>query len=204
MSKTCYIIGAGEIFDLPSPERGDLVIAADGGYTALTQHGVHCDLLLGDFDSLSCELPSNTEILRFPPEKDDTDTALAYREGAKRGYTDFVVYGGTGGLLDHTYANLCLLHRARLDGNRMSLVGEQNLCQVIVNESLHLPLRRGKRVSIFAIGGEARGVCIKGLKYTVDNATLTPDFPLGVSNEFTDADGYVEVWDGTLLVITER
>lgn len=192
------------MFDLPSPMPDDLVIAADGGYTALTQHGVRCDLLIGDFDSLTCRLPSDTETMRFPPEKDDTDTALAYREGAKRGYTDFVVYGGTGGLLDHTYANLCLLHRARLDGNRMTLVGKQNLCRVIVNESLHLPFSVGKRVSVFAAGGVARGVTIKGLKYTVDDATLTPDFPLGVSNEFTDVDGYIDVKDGALLVITER
>ncbi|MBQ8372595.1 MAG: thiamine diphosphokinase [Clostridia bacterium] len=201
--KTCYIIGAGEVFDLPTPSDDDLVIAADGGYAVLTRHGVRCDLLIGDFDSLP-SVPEGVDILRYPIEKDDTDTFLAYREGVRRGYECFVIYGGTGGLEDHTYANLCLLHYAALHGHRATLIGEHNVSRVIVSSSVTLPYSRGNRVSVFAVGGEARGVSIRGLKYSVEDATLTPDFPLGVSNHFTDSDGFVEVRDGALLVMVEK
>ncbi len=201
--RTCYIIGAGELFDLPSVECDDLVIAADGGYSALIQHGVRCDLLIGDFDSLG-DVPCDKEVLRYPVEKDDTDTFLAYRAGVERGYDSFQIYGGTGGLEDHTYANLCLLHYAALRGHTAVLIGEHNISRVIVNGSLSIPYAPGKRVSVFAIGGAAHGVSIRGLKYCVEDATLTPDFPLGVSNHFTDSDGFVQVRDGALLVMVEK
>ena len=42
---------------------------------------------------------------------------------------------------------------------------------------------------------------LKGLKYTLDNATLSSRFPLGVSNEFTGTDSLVKVSQGTLIVV---
>ena len=77
---TCYIVGAGDFFGELSPGADDLVIAADGGYDALKRRGVRCDLLVGDMDSIR-ECDSTADTLIYPVEKDDTDTALAYREG---------------------------------------------------------------------------------------------------------------------------
>ena len=86
--KVCYIVGAGDLFSLPSPKEGDLVIAADGGYDHLISHGVGCDLLIGDLDSIKSE-HGDVELLRFPVRKDETDSYLAYREGVARGYECF-------------------------------------------------------------------------------------------------------------------
>ena len=50
----CYIFGAGEHYGPPPvPVSGDLVIAADGGFTYLEQPGLATDLVVGDFDSLT-------------------------------------------------------------------------------------------------------------------------------------------------------
>jgi thiamine pyrophosphokinase len=61
----------------------------------------------------------------------------------------------------------------------------------------------GIRRSVFAFGSEASGVSIKGAKYDVEDAAITPDFPLGVSNSFKEESCEIEVKDGTLLVMRE-
>ena len=93
---TCYIFAAGSFYGLTEyPSDGDFVIAADAGLKHCTEAWVAPDLILGDFDSLG-EAPEGGDVLQLPVEKDDTDTIYAMRVGLERGYTDFVVYGGTG------------------------------------------------------------------------------------------------------------
>ena len=41
----------------------------------------------------------------------------------------------------------------------------------------------------------------QGLKYPLENATLTNDQPLGVSNEFTGMPAVVKVRTGTVIII---
>ena len=106
MDGICYIVGSrppGEI--ALARGREALVIAADGGLRHLEAQGLTADLIVGDFDSLG-RVPEGDNILRHPVEKDDTDMLLAVRTGLDRGYRVFVLYGGLGGRLDHTYANL--------------------------------------------------------------------------------------------------
>ena len=201
--KTCYIVGAGVFYGKLSPEKDDLLIAADGGYDTLKKLGIEPDLLLGDMDSLT-EVPEGIEKLVYPIRKDETDTYLAYREGVRRGYTDFAIYGGVGGRDDHTFANYSLLIYAKKQGHNIKIVGEKCDIFALHNESIILRGEAGKHFSAFAWGGESKGVTIVGLEYEAEDITLSPDFPLAVSNRFTDRDGYIEVKDGTLLVGVER
>ena len=59
----CYIVGAGDFTTHFTPTDADLVIAADGGYDALKNAGIRCDLLIGDLDSIN-EVPTGVEIIR--------------------------------------------------------------------------------------------------------------------------------------------
>ena len=198
----CYIVGAGSFTHPFEPDTHDLVIAADGGYDHLTRHGIRCDLLIGDLDSIK-EVPSDVEILRHPVEKDETDMHLAYLEGVRRGYAEFRIYGGTGGREDHTFANLSLLLYMRNRGHRGSVYSDTGVYQVIKNEKITVTGETGCHLSVFAFGGEARGVTIRGLEYGCEDITLTPEFPLAVSNRFVGTEGEVAVRDGALLVMTE-
>ena len=198
----CYIVGAGD-FPYPfTPESCDLVIAADGGYDTLKRHGIRCDLLIGDLDSIT-DSSTDCETLRHPVMKDETDMHLAYLEGARRGYSEFRLYGGTGGREDHTFANLSLLLYIRNHGGRATLFAKNNLFTVIKNEAMRFSGEEKKHLSAFAFGGEARGVSVRGLEYECENITLTPQFPLAASNRFLSGDGEIEVLDGALLVVTE-
>ena len=201
----CYIVGAGDFHDPHSelrPKECDLVLAADGGYSHLKSHGVRCDLLIGDLDSLS-DVPADEKIQRHKVEKDETDMHLCYIEGARRGYTDFYIFGGVGARPDHTLANYALLYYMAKRGHRGFLFDEKTVATVIADGRLSLSGERGATVSVFAVGGEARGVTLRGLKYTAEGATLTPDFPLGVSNSLEDGEAVISVEDGALLVIAE-
>ena len=199
----CYIVGAGELYGRPEPKCDDLVIAADGGLDSLISLGITPDLVLGDMDSVSADL-GDTERIVYPVRKDETDSFLAYFEGAKRGYTEFVLYGCVGGREDHTYANYSLLVYAKRRGHKVTLVGKVCDTTALVNESAVLCGAPASHLSVFAFGGEARGVSVRGAEYEAEDITLTPDFPLGVSNHFTDKDAKISVSDGTLLIIEER
>ena len=199
----CYIVGAGEFYGSFSPAKDDIVIAADGGFDTLLSLGISPDLILGDMDSVS-SATTDIEKLVYPVRKDETDSFLAYREGVRRGYTEFMLYGCTGGREDHTFANYALLIYARDAGHKMTLVGKCTHTIAVKNESVTLSGEPLAHFSLFAFGGDAFGVSISGAEYEAEGVTLTPNFPLGVSNRFGDKDVTVSVGDGTLLVMVEK
>ncbi len=201
--KTCYIVGAGDFYGDFTPDSSDLVIAADGGYDTLKKLGKRCDLLLGDMDSIAENHENAPEKILFPVEKDETDTHLCYLEGARRGYTNFCIYGGVGGRIDHTFANLCLLIYGKHEKNRLTLVADGYEIFAIENEKIALSGECGKTFSVFAFEKEARGVSILGGKYDAEGVTLQPSFPLGVSNSFVREDAEISVDDGVLLIMRE-
>ena len=166
--------------------------------------GIKPDVLIGDFDSLD-DLPNDlsVEIIRHPVEKDETDMYLAYRIGASRGCLEFHLYGGVGGREDHTFANYSLLSYVRNRGGRAELFSKYGKSYIIKDESISLCGECGKTLSVFAFGGDARGVSIEGLYYEAKDVTLTCDFPLGVSNHFTKGEAKISVSDGSLLIIEE-
>ena len=199
----CYLVGAGDFYGQITKSDNDFIIAADGGLDSLIHHGYIPDLLIGDFDSLKSDIPEGVHTIRHPKEKDETDMFLAYSEGVKLGYTEFVMLGATGGRLDHTYANLSLLLYAKDHGHNVTVMDANGIILCLKNESITLSGNTGDNFSVFAANGEAHGVSIKGAKYEVENTTLSPLFPLGVSNEFTDTDAHISVKDGNLLVIAK-
>ena len=200
--KTCYIFGAGK-YDKLCPNAADiesgLIIAADGGYKRAKSMGFSPDLLVGDFDSLHF-VPEGIETLRHPKDKDKTDMMLAAEEGLRRGCRRFVIYGGLGGRLDHTIANIQLL--SFLSGHSAIgyLVSGKTTLTVIRDRGLRFDKSFRGTVSVFCLGEKAVGVTLSDLKYPLLNATVSGDFPIGVSNAFTGSEAKVVVKSGTLLV----
>lgn len=198
----CFIVGAGAV----DPElrlplgKDDLLIAADAGWLAVEGMGLVPHLVVGDFDSLG-RRPDHPNTVVLPTVKDETDMHAAIRLGQARGYTRFALYGGTGGRLAHTLANLQLLNGLAGQGCRGFLIGDGTIAAAINNESLRFPAEMTGYLSVFCAGGTAKGVSLSGLKYELDRAELTSAFPLGVSNEFTGVPARVSVEDGALLVL---
>ena len=200
MRKRCFIAGAGEYTGLVSPLPGDYVIAADGGYAQLISRGIVPDLVIGDFDSLG-EPPDHPNIVRSPAEKDDTDMMLAVRQGLSRGLGMFIIDGGLDGRLDHSIANFQILVYLARRGALGVLLGREVCVTAVMDGSLRFGSgSENSGISVFSAGETAKGVTLAGLKYPLDGATITCDYPIGVSNEFTGAPATVSVSNGTLLV----
>ena len=199
----CIIFCAGEFHGLIEPICAeDYIIAADGGLHHTEHLSITPHLILGDFDSLD-HTPENAVV--FPVEKDDTDAMLAVKAGLEKGYRQFVFYGALEGpRLDHTMANLQTLSYLNKHGATGFLVGKTQIATAILSSALTFPATAKGIISLFATDGDAQGVSITGLKYPLENATLTPNFPLGVSNHFTDAKAEISVKNGTLLILYSR
>jgi len=197
----CYIVGAGNCENItidPSPE--DYIIAADNGYSYLKSLEIKPDVLIGDFDSLEI-VPASENIIRHPVEKDETDMMLAMKAGLDLGYQRFVIYGGLGGRLDHTYANIQMLVYLSAKGARGYLIDGTRIVTAITNEELVFKTDKKGILSVFCGGDKAVGVNLKGLKYELVDAVLTKDFPLGVSNEFMGYGCSVSVEKGSLIIM---
>ena len=201
--KSCVIFCAGGFDGLARPiKEEDYVIAADGGYKHICDLGLKADLVLGDFDSLGY-VPEGAET--FPVEKDDTDAMLAVRRGLELGFDRFVLYGGLDGeRLDHTLANFQTLQYLADRGAKGVLVGSRYIAAVIKNEAVRFSEDAQGVLSVFCMGADAAGVTLSGLKYNVEDTTLTAGFPLGVSNHFTGQEAVVSVKSGSLLLLYDR
>ena len=180
----------------------DFLLAADGGLRHLEKLNLKPQGILGDFDSLGY-IP--TGALVFPVEKDDTDAMLAARKGLELGYRDFLFYGALDGpRLDHTVANFQTLQFLADHGATGYLVGRDYLVTVVKNDTIAFDEKAEGILSLFCLGADARGVTIRGLHYELEDGTLTPGFPLGVSNHFTGKPATIEVKDGSLLAMWDR
>lgn len=214
--KKCCIISAGDVnltLLLKKKSEYNFFIAADAGYEKAISAYITPDIVVGDFDSLSQPLLVHTleskkrgaqQFIRFPVEKDYSDTHLAIEEGIKQGYTHFDVYGALGGdRFSHSIANLQTLCTMKSNGISVTLLGIKEEVFLLQNETLSLTPPIGSTFSVFSLSDRTKNVTIKGAKYPLENAMLTNAFPLGVSNQSTDDTIHISVGNGFLLVILE-
>lgn len=202
--KRCWICGAGAFTSrLFAPKADDVIVAADGGLRHLKALGVQADFILGDFDSLGY-CPQGENVQAYAPEKDDTDMLLAVKQGLLQGCDTVLLYGGLGGRLSHTIANLQLLYWLRQQGKHGFLVGEDSVMTVLSHQAASFDASCEGMLSVFAQDGAARGVRLAGLKYELENGTLEGNYPIGVSNEFVGRSAAISVTQGALLLIWEH
>lgn len=183
----------------------DFVICADNSFASAMMQGVHPHLIIGDFDTgAPIKFPENTEVIRFPVEKDDSDTMLCIKEAVRRGYTSITVAGGISGRLDHTIANIQTLAYGKSIGADVTFTDGENETFLMSPGKIALTKKDGYSLSLFSYGERARGITLKGVKYPLTNGELTNLFPLGLSNEITAECAQISFEEGALLIIRSR
>ena len=78
----------------------------------------------------------------------------------------------------------------------------RNACFIIVMPcvTLRLPRRKGWGLSVFSLTDRCTGVCLRGVKYRLEDAVLTNRVPLGVSNEFAAPEAEISLTQGILMI----
>lgn len=197
--------------DLIQKNDYETVIACDSGMEFFYRNGLHPDLILGDFDSADQSVvkafreQGDVRLEQFPAQKDWTDTELAVRRALESGADQIDLVGATGSRLDHVMGNLQLLALGLEKGVTISLLDAHNRIRLI-DQPLTIKKKEqyGDYVSLIPHGGAVCGLTLKGMKYPLFGATLTPDVSLGISNEIVDEEASISFQEGRLFVFETR
>ena len=208
--RRCVIVGGASIGDYGTVSaklrQDDYMIYCDCGLRHMDGLGAEPDLIVGDFDSYS-NPEFDTETIVLPCEKDDTDTVFAVKEALRRGFEDFLLIGVVGERLDHTLGNVSILLMLDSEGKVGTIIDDYSEME-IVSDRCEMPCIIDDSYVYFSlinISGTARGVNIRGAKYTLENAEITCEYQYGVSNEvLPGCTAEVIVGEGKLLLIKVR
>ncbi len=213
-AKTGYVYCGGTIGEgfLPEDRKSSYIVAADRGLVYLERHGIVPDLIVGDFDSspegfidgYRSEHPE-TEVREFDPEKDYTDSEIGVRAAVKAGCRKVTMIGATGTRLDHVLGNLQVLAYLESVGVSGEIIDAHNRITIHRRSfTIRKDSQWGKYVSLFAYGGDVKGLTLRGFHYTVTDFTLSSVGSRAVSNEIDDEEGGISFTDGTLLVVESK
>ncbi len=186
-------------------ENDDVLIAADGGLRHCLDLGLKPAILIGDMDSidegdLAALEPSDTQILRYPTQKDFTDLELALQHALKLGADEIVIVAALGARWDQTIANLLL--PASFPSVKISLLdGSQEIHYIRAGEKLEIHGRPGDMVSLIPLAGTAHGVTSEHLEYPLRGGELTFGSTRGISNVLLEETGAISINGGLLLCI---
>ena len=182
-------------------------VAADGGLSFFVKEKISPSFWIGDLDSLDPDVPREAKVLfpkldltPCPREKDDTDMRLGMMTLKNLGVGTVLVFGGLGGeRLDHTIANIQLIHEFAQMGTRAILVSKKEYLLVLTaGEELFFSKEKEGILSVFSLEDETK-IAIQGFKYEFEGS-LSNKKVLGISNEFNGRGGRIFVFEGEALI----
>jgi thiamine pyrophosphokinase len=183
-------------------EGAALTAAADSGLSLAETAGLRPDWVLGDMDSLDdprrLEHYPPDRVLRYPRDKDYTDTELAFSFLAEKGCDDIWLIGGGGGRMDHLFAIRSLFERDPFPF-RWITAGEDIYCLQGPGK-LALSVRAGGPLSVFPLGNGPWDAESGGLKWPLEGLSWNRGF-FGLSNEAETGDFFIRAAAGRFLVI---
>lgn len=216
--KSCMIVSGAPIGGELPTTKDEYIIACDAGVGHALRAGIRPNLLVGDFDTYRETLPVGIPVLSAPAEKDDTDTMMAVRHALAQEFERIRICAALGGRLDHSIGNLSAAAYVAERLGYCEVYGAEERAILLYNGSISLKKepcgiadfeigaekQKKEFVSVFSWTEEAKGVSYRGLKYPLENAVLTREFALGISNEFAEKEAEISVKDGMLLIIIAR
>ncbi|WP_035191464.1 thiamine diphosphokinase [Ligilactobacillus equi] len=188
-------------------------IGADYGAVRLAQLGCQMAAALGDFDSSTAEEValvsrfSQTKLQRFKPEKDYTDTELILKRAYEL-YPDLdevVIYGATGGRLDHLLANIFMATRPGLADlmPKVRLIDCQNTVTFYQPGSYTITKEADKKYLGFFLLTPVKALTLRKVKYPLQVVDFA--YPVSLaSNEFLDQTAHFAFESGMIAVIQSK
>lgn len=189
----------------------DLIIAADSGLDTINILGVFPDYIVGDFDSvsdrslISAYEKRGSKVLKFPEDKDFTDTQLACETAVEQGVSHLVILGATGNRIDHMLCNFNLIAKLN-ERNVEGVIIDKNNKIYVLSDGEHLIEAKnvfGEYISFMPID-DIEGFSLRGFFYNLDNVNLARDTTLTVSNKLLNKKAEINIKKGRILVIESK
>lgn len=195
----------------------DYIVAVDAGFQACLDLDLHPDLLVGDFDTFGQErirkyLDDPDYCIEIhKPEKDETDTELAFQRIREAGIQSADVLGALGGRIDHELSNIHLLVNGLKRGLYVRLFDSKNKIFVLDalingNHTFYKNELYGTYVSFIPVTEHVKGITLTGFKYPLSekDISIMENPGLCVSNEVTDHQAEISFKEGILLCVESR
>ncbi len=196
------------------------IIAVDGGLkTADCLKAAPLTDIVGDFDTVApgilekykkaAKMENGPVIHEYIPEKDYTDTDIALKLAIRycdgRAHSRIWILGATGTRLDHVLANITMLLLPFQKGIPTVIQDEHNRLSLL---SGHRTIKKddhfGKYLSLIPLTAEISGVTLQGVKYPLEDHTISLGESLCVSNEITGDQAMLWVKEGIAIVLETR
>ncbi len=174
----------------------DFLIGVDGGTKHILKLKLKPDLIIGDLDSYT---PKNKKIpiIKYPTNKDFTDSELALQYILKNKFTEIIVFGFTGNRLDHMLSNLFLF--ASLPIKTIIYTNNQKI--FFARNNIKIKGQKNNLISLIPLFSDSHGLTTTNLKYPLKNETLKINSSRGVSNIMTTNETTITLKKGILAII---
>lgn len=210
MGKRAFIYAAGDysyedisLYYRIKLNDDDLIICADGGYNLATEVGVTPNVVIGDMDSVSGNIPESIKTYRYPCKKDKTDLHICVDFALQNGCNEIILLGALGKRLSHTMGSIMVLEYIYNNG-ATGIIFTHNTKIMLVSDHVQIKKENYNSLSIIPLTCIAEGVTTTGLKYPLSNYDLKRQDNLGISNEFDGDIATISVKKGLLVVICEN
>lgn len=179
-----------------------LIVAADSGFDSALKMGIKPDIIIGDMDSVqeltSFNQYSSDKIMKYPRDKDETDTELGIKYLQDNNCNEIILIGGGGGRMDHFLALVLLFDREFSP----DIWYTHNARFQKISGKCAISGLKGDLVSFFPTGKNVCRMTSNGLKWPLDNLEWTRG-DMGISNIAISDPFYIDMIEGSLLMINQ-
>ncbi len=214
MSKTAIIALNGEFISSKKEyinmfdNINGTFIAADGGALLLDRLGITADVIIGDLDSLSEDdiesfNSKNTDFIKYPVEKNETDGELAINYCIENGFSKIILVFAVGGRIDQELANIFLLDRSSKSEAEI-LIKDTSIEIGIINNKKIFKNKINWGISLLPLDEKVNNVSISGCKYNIDSNDLYRNKSRGISNIINRNLAEIKISEGTLIYILDK
>lgn len=184
------------------------IIAVDGGANNARKLALTPDLIIGDLDSISRDnykyyQEQKVEIMKFPVEKNETDSELAVDYCQKNNIKKLFLTAALGGRIDQQLANLNLLEYINEQSLKAKIISERLEISIIKNRKVFLD-KKGCRLSLIPQSRIIKKLKITGCKYNLVDLDLKRSKSRGISNLIKKNKAEIDFQKGLLIYVLEE
>lgn len=203
------IVAGGPRALLPSLKEAsvDCWIGCDRGGLAILDEGLPLYLAIGDFDSVSF---AERQLLKkkaihfeaYPSDKDDSDLELAIKSIDYTAKDKLILFGTTGGRIDHMLTNIALLKKLAKNGVDAEIMDRFHTMVIYLPGTHNICVPKERYVSLLPMTDKVTGVTLKGFQYPLTNRELEDGSSLTLSNHILNDKGSISFTTGILMIVS--